>query len=269
MSHMETAELDPVWRALSNPVRRRVLDLLRERARTTGEVAAAFPALSRFAVMQHLGVLEAAGLVLVRREGTRRFNTLNPVPLRQIYERWVSARAGLEAASALELKRYVERAEGGGRAMEMAAGKLEKIEMEVRLAARPERVFAALTVEMDRWWPFRFRPEGKLVVEPHVGGRCWEDWGEGQGALHGFITYYEPPVKLGNCGIGAMADSYASTRWVTIEPEGEGSVCRMSLTLWGAVPEEAVTMYREGNRAIFERHLREYLEHGKEFERQP
>jgi hypothetical protein len=46
-------------------------------------------------------------------------------------------------------------------------------------------------------------------------------------------------------------------------PEGEGSVCRRTLTLWGAAPGEVVTIYREGNRAIFEQHLREYLERGK------
>ena len=81
--------LDPVWRALANPVRRRILDLLMEGPVTTGSLAEAFPDLSRFAVMQHLKVLEEADLVLPRREGRERHNHLNPVPIQRIYDRWV------------------------------------------------------------------------------------------------------------------------------------------------------------------------------------
>ena len=84
-------ELDPVWRALSNPIRRRMLDLLKEGPMTTGDLSERFPDLSRFAVMQHLGVLEEADLVLPVREGRSRYNYLNPVPIQQIYDRWVSA----------------------------------------------------------------------------------------------------------------------------------------------------------------------------------
>ena len=81
--------LDPVWRALANPVRRRILDLLKAGPMTTGSLAEAFPDLSRFAVMQHLKVLEEADLVLPRREGRERHNHLNPVPIQRIYDRWV------------------------------------------------------------------------------------------------------------------------------------------------------------------------------------
>ena len=56
---------------------------------TTGELAVQFPDLSRFAVMQHLGVLTAADLVLVQRAGRERYNYLNPVPIQSLYDRWV------------------------------------------------------------------------------------------------------------------------------------------------------------------------------------
>lgn len=79
-----------VWRALANPLRREILDLLRAGPRTTGDLAAQFPSLSRFAVMQHLGVLAAAGLVRAEREGRERWNHLDPTPIRLICERWVS-----------------------------------------------------------------------------------------------------------------------------------------------------------------------------------
>jgi DNA-binding transcriptional ArsR family regulator len=83
-------DLDVVWRALANPIRRRILDLLADGPLTTSAVAERFPALSRFAVMQHLKVLGEGDLVVPRREGRMRHNYLNPVPVQQIYERWVS-----------------------------------------------------------------------------------------------------------------------------------------------------------------------------------
>ena len=83
-------DLDPVWRALANPIRRRMLDVLRDGACTTGDLAGCFPALTRFAVMQHLRVLEAGALVVHRRQGRLRLNYLNPVPIQQIFDRWVS-----------------------------------------------------------------------------------------------------------------------------------------------------------------------------------
>ena|SRR5574341_10995 len=100
-------ELEAVWKALADPTRRRILDLLRERPRTTNGLAAAFP-VSRFAIMKHLRVLERAGLVLVERRGRERWNHLNAVPLRQIYDRWISGYADQWAGSLVRLKRHVE-----------------------------------------------------------------------------------------------------------------------------------------------------------------
>ena len=82
--------LAPVWKALSSATRRAILDDLREGPLTTGAVAERFPKLTRFAVMQHLRVLEEAELVIPRREGRERYNYLNPVPIQQVFDRWVS-----------------------------------------------------------------------------------------------------------------------------------------------------------------------------------
>lgn len=90
MQETRSDDLDAVWRALSNPVRRAILDLLAEGPLTTGELSERFGELSRFAVMQHLKVLEEADLVVPRRSGRERHNYLNPVPVQRIYERWVS-----------------------------------------------------------------------------------------------------------------------------------------------------------------------------------
>lgn len=113
LSHMNHDDLDPVWRALANGHRRVILDLLAEGPRTTGDLAAAFPDLSRFAVMQHLTVLVEADLVIPRREGRQRFNHLNTVPIQRIYRRWVSRYAGRWAESLTALKDEVEDSDSG------------------------------------------------------------------------------------------------------------------------------------------------------------
>ncbi len=107
---MNPADDDAVWRALGDPTRRRILDLLRDRARTTGELAEEFP-VTRFAVMKHLSVLVDAGLVLVERRGRERFNHLNTVPIRAIYRRWLQPFERHPADALLRLKDQVERAE--------------------------------------------------------------------------------------------------------------------------------------------------------------
>jgi DNA-binding transcriptional ArsR family regulator len=101
-------DLDPVWKALSDPTRRAILDRLRTGPCTTTEIVEAFPALSRFGVMKHIGVLRDAGLVQTRQEGRRTLNSLNAVPIRMIYERWVSGYQDLWASKLTSLKKSLE-----------------------------------------------------------------------------------------------------------------------------------------------------------------
>jgi len=103
-----TDKLDPVWKALSDPTRRAMLDLLRDGPRTTTEIVDAFPRLTRFGVMKHLEVLRKAGLVQTREEGRQRVNSLNAVPIRQIYERWVGPFQELWTGHLLGLKEAIE-----------------------------------------------------------------------------------------------------------------------------------------------------------------
>ena len=87
---------DLVFRALADPTRRLLLDRLHERdGRTLGELESEVAALTRFGVMKHLGVLEEAGLVVTRRDGRHKLHYLNPVPIREIADRWIDKyRAG-------------------------------------------------------------------------------------------------------------------------------------------------------------------------------
>jgi len=95
------------WRALSDPSRRRILDLLRRRSMTTGELCRSFE-FSRFAVMKHLKALEKGSLVVVERRGRERINHLNPVPIQAIYRRWIKPFERLSADRLLRLKGLIE-----------------------------------------------------------------------------------------------------------------------------------------------------------------
>ena len=99
---------DAIWRALADGTRRAILDLLARRAHTTGEVVEQFPNLSRTGVMKHLDVLEDAGLIVVRREGRKRWNHQNPIPIQRIHDRWVSKHVRNTARALSRLKDHVE-----------------------------------------------------------------------------------------------------------------------------------------------------------------
>src|SRR6266446_3663675 len=101
------ARTAPLWRALADPTRRRILDLLLERPRITGEVASHFR-ISRIAVMRHLAVLSDAGLVVSRKRGRERRYYLNAIPLQDIYRRWFDPQAAGWAAGMLRLRSRVE-----------------------------------------------------------------------------------------------------------------------------------------------------------------
>lgn len=99
---------DRIWKALGDPTRRALLDALAEDPHTTGDLVARHPELSRTAVMKHLDVLEAAGLVVVRREGRQRWNYLNPVPIDRVCGRWIHSHVRHLSAAANRLKSLVD-----------------------------------------------------------------------------------------------------------------------------------------------------------------
>ena len=80
---------DKVFKALADPTRRRLLDRLHAEAGQTVTGLCARMRMTRQAVSQHLDVLEAANLVTTVRQGREKLHYLNPVPLHEIYERWI------------------------------------------------------------------------------------------------------------------------------------------------------------------------------------
>ena len=100
---------DLVFKALADGRRRQILDLLKAAPRTTGELCDRFEgSLDRCTVMQHIGVLERAGLIIARRQGRSRWNYLNAAPLKQIYDRLISPYAAEAVELLARLKRDLE-----------------------------------------------------------------------------------------------------------------------------------------------------------------
>lgn len=124
--------MDEVFRALADPTRRSLLDVLfKEDGQTLSALEERLP-MTRFGVMKHLRVLEEAGLVVSRRRGREKLHYLNPVPIRLVHDRWVSKYAEPWVATLSDLKHKME-----DRTM-------EKI-FEIYIKTTPERLWEAIT----------------------------------------------------------------------------------------------------------------------------
>jgi DNA-binding transcriptional ArsR family regulator len=99
---------DLVFKALGDSRRREILDLLKERGRTTGELVEHFRQMDRCTVMQHLSVLEKAELVIVKREGRLRWNYINPLPIKELHDRWIGGYADNAIDLLARMKREIE-----------------------------------------------------------------------------------------------------------------------------------------------------------------
>lgn len=109
MSSEETE--NQVFKALAAPLRRRMLDALKDNPMTTGELAERFDELDRTTVMQHLKVLEKADLVIPVRRGRVRWNHLNALPIKHIHDRWIGPHAAGAAHMLAKLKTDLESVE--------------------------------------------------------------------------------------------------------------------------------------------------------------
>jgi uncharacterized protein YndB with AHSA1/START domain len=125
------AVVETVFRALADPTRRALLDALFARDGQTLVALTAGHDMTRIAVAKHLRLLEKAGLVVSRRQGREKLHYLNPVPIRLIYDRWVSKYTEPWAAGLAGLKKELEHP-------------MEKV-FEIYIRTSPERLWEAIT----------------------------------------------------------------------------------------------------------------------------
>jgi DNA-binding transcriptional ArsR family regulator len=101
-------EYDRVFKALASHIRRQILDDLKDQPLTTGALCEHFPDIDRCTVMQHLKVLENAGLVIAERRGRERWNHLDAIPIQDIHDRWIGPHAAAAATKLARFKQAVE-----------------------------------------------------------------------------------------------------------------------------------------------------------------
>ncbi len=266
-SHVKNDDLNLVWRALADDTRRRLLDALRDKPLTTGELCRPFK-VSRYAVMKHLAILEQAGLIVVRRQGRERWNHLNAVPIQQIYERWVRPYAGVWAGTLVNLKGHVEETKGGNPMSDNPKTRSEfgvvQIELEIPIQAKPARVWQALVEETSQWWhkDFYTGDAQGFVIEPRLGGRVFEDWGDGAGQTWYTVIGLNPPKFLMLQGLLSPAFGGPATTLLQLDLQGTGktTVLRLSDTLFGCVGDDKLGQTREGWKTLFDDGLRAHVE---------
>lgn len=176
--------------------------------------------MTRFGVMKHLRVLEAAGLVTTRKVGREKRHYLNPVPIRQLHDRWVSKYTGPMAVALVELKSVLE-------AESVAAETVQVYQIVIRTTAA--RLWQALTESsFSRRYPFYMNVESTFELGAPI--RFVDD--AGRAAVEGEIIESDPPRRLVYTWVIRYDATYgAETSRVMweIEPRGE-TICQLTLT---------------------------------------
>ncbi|MBX3120147.1 MAG: helix-turn-helix domain-containing protein [Fimbriimonadaceae bacterium] len=253
--------LDSVFKSLSDRTRRRLLDMLKEKPRTTGDLCAQFPDVTRFAIMKHLEVLVTAGLVVLRRQGRERWNHINVVPLQEAHERWVSQYQQAWASSLLTLRRTVE---SESRAERLAMDQMT-IEQEIVIGGAPDTVYKALTENIGAWWSHSFSDAPKhITLEPFPGGRFFEEF-EGGGGLYATVTYAEPGKELRMLGPMGMSGAVAGYVEYRLEAEGKDTRLKLSHRVVGEVTDERKSLYTTGWNALLTQRLKPFVENGERY----
>jgi uncharacterized protein YndB with AHSA1/START domain len=213
--------MDAVFRALADPTRRRLLDMLfRRDGQTLGQLEGRL-AMTRFGVMKHLRVLEEARLVITKRQGREKLHFLNAVPIRQIHDRWIDKYSAPVAALLTNLKKKIEE------------GEMEKV-YEIYIETTPERLWQAIT-------------DPALRAKYSFGVATLSDWTPGSkyqarttdatvspgiDIADGENLEVDPPRRLVQTfralwSDAAKAEGYSRVTW---EIEAVGDSCRLTVT---------------------------------------
>jgi uncharacterized protein YndB with AHSA1/START domain/DNA-binding transcriptional ArsR family regulator len=208
--------MDDVFKALADPTRRGLLDeLFRQDGQTLSALEQRLP-MTRFGVMKHLKVLEEAGLVTSKRRGREKLHFLNVVPIRLVYDRWVSKYAEPWAAGLSDLKHKME-----DRTMEKV--------FEIYIKTTPERLWEAITdSELRRKYNF-----GLGVETDWAPGSRYAGVSSAAGTiLEGENLEVEPPRRLVQSFDALWSDEVKAegTSRVTWEIEQVEDSCRLTVT---------------------------------------
>jgi len=182
-------EMDQLFKALADPSRRQILDLLKARpGQNVSDLTEQFP-FSRFAVMKHLRILEEANLVTSRREGRSRQLFLNAVPIQTLADRWMSSFSALWASSLTSMKYQLENGEEPMSTPDQV--------YVVYIRTTPEKLWQCLTEpEMTRHYFHGTDFQSELTMGASIEYKLTEG-DSTRVAVSGEIFEIEPPRRLG------------------------------------------------------------------------
>lgn len=174
---------DDVFKALADPSRRLLLDsLFAVDGQSLGQLSARLPGMTRFGVMKHLRLLEAAGLVTAHKIGREKLHYLNPVPIRLIHDRWTSKYAEPWVGALADLKLSLEGP---------AANRPRHVFL-VYIRTRPEDLWRAIT---DPEVTQRYFHGTRVDADVRPGERI-AYWRDDDLVVAGQVLEADPPRKL-------------------------------------------------------------------------
>lgn len=218
--------MDAVFKALSDPTRRQLLDTLRDRGGLTLTELEEGLGMTRFGVMKHLRVLEAANLVVTRREGRFKYHYLNALPLQEVADRWMAPYGKPLARFALNIKNVLE---------------------ERPMADKPDFVFATYirTTPADLWDALtnpdmteKYYYGSRVKAELRVGGKFAYTGPDGETNLDGEVLEVIPLKKLVTTFKALWAPEGQTTR-IMFEIEQKGDACKLTMTHYDAAKSMA------------------------------
>ena len=245
MGSCRVSDRDAVWQALSNGERRRIIDLLRADALTTGAIVAA-TGLDRFAVQRHLGVLRSAGLVLVTARGRERHNTLNAAALYQATIGWLRPVDRRYAAALDGMRAGLEDEPNQEADMDIRS---LRVTQQIDIEATAERCYAALTGDLSSWWgsPYLLldTPETRFSGAGEVGGLVVERSG-GHEVAWGFVSELAPNEVVAWTGRIALGNAATGTVRYTLTEHGNVTSIALEHESIGAFDPDSERSYATG-----------------------
>ena len=249
-----------IWKALADQTRRTILDLLRTKEYTVGELSVHFGSqMSRIAVMKHLKILEKANLVFDENKGREHWYRLNVVPIEEIYNRWIRSYEKIWSQSLINLKNLAEKSEQN---MEL---KFIEIKQIIDISASPERVFSLITNNIsDRWGkPYLSNQSStQITLDAKIGGLLYESQGSEYGYKWGDVSRLKKDEILEITGTLSMPNAIYGKIIFTLEKNGKGTKVELVHKAYGDLTDDSKQKYTNGWHNLIGIRLKKLAEEG-------